>query len=207
MPEPNEIRKQYGLEISPYTLEVNGRIIDEPQIFGRSNSLFKKDRMEIRNGKVNYRDSPISSPFRFDRNNWIVMCNDRNIQDAQKMISSFKICVTGIGVFLEDPKIISHKCRDCQEYLDEIDKIKNLKDYSIIVFILSWNEKQYYKYIKNKVMSQYCIPSQVLLKENLNKKKLSYFTNVLLQMNYKIGGELFKISNLHKFIRDKVHNY
>ncbi len=89
--------------------------------------------------------------------------------------------------------------------LEEIDKIRNLKDYSIIVIILSRNEKQFYKYIKNKVMSQYGIPSQVVLRENFSKN-LSYFTNVLNQMNNKVGGELFKIENLHRAIKEKVYN-
>jgi hypothetical protein len=38
--EPDEIRKQYGLEIHPDPLQVNGRIIDEPKISGRGILLF-----------------------------------------------------------------------------------------------------------------------------------------------------------------------
>jgi hypothetical protein len=207
LPEPDEIRLQFGLEVNPNPLEVNGRIFNEPQIFGKGNLLLNLDRkeMQLRNGKVNYRDIPISSPFRFERNNWIILCNNRNIEDAEKMITSFRTCGRGLGITVEDPKIIEHRCRREEDFLEEIDKIRNLKDYSIIVIILSRNEKQFYKYIKNKVMSQYGIPSQVVLRENFSKN-LSYFTNVLNQMNNKVGGELFKIENLHRAIKEKVYN-
>jgi hypothetical protein len=160
--------------------------------------------MEIRNGKINYRDIPISSPFQFNHNNWIIFCNNRNIGDAEKIVTSFKTCGKGLGISVEDPKIFSHKCRSEDDYEEEIDRIKNLKHYSIIVIILNRNEKHYYKCIKNIITSKYGILSQVVIRENLIKN-LSYFTNVLLQMNYKVGGELFQIKNLHKAIKDKVH--
>ena len=74
----------------------------------------------------------------------------------------------------------------------------------MIVIILDRNEKKYYNQIKNKLMTKFGIPSQVVVKQNL-MKNLSYFTNVLLQMNVKLQGELFHINSLHKTFKDKVY--
>jgi hypothetical protein len=161
--------------------------------------------MEFTRGKIIYKDKPISSPFRFDRDNWIILCNNRNIEHADKFINKLKDCSRGLGINVKTPRIIEHRCRREEDFLEEIDRIKHLRDYSIIVIILNRNEKHIYKCIKNKLITQYGITSQVVLKDNF-PKNLSYFTNVLLQMNYKVGGELFKIENLNSDIKKKVYN-
>ena len=132
-----------------------------------------------------------------------MLYNERNSNEAEKLISSLKACSRGVGIILEDPKKISHKCRREDDFLEELDYINNLLNYKIIVIILNRNEKTFYKEIKNKIMTKFGIASQVVLKENLSKN-LSYFTNVLLQMNYKLGCELYHISDLPNF-REKVN--
>ena len=131
--------------------------------------------------------------------------SDKNFEDAKKLVNSFKSCSKGIGILIDDPKFVSHRWKQEEECLEGLDNIKNLRAYQIIVIILNKNEKTFYKEIKNLLKSKYGIASQVVLKDNLSKN-LSYFTNVLLQMNYKLSGELFVISSLHKNFRDKVIN-
>ena len=131
--------------------------------------------------------------------------SDKNYHDAKKLVNSFKLCSKGIGIFVDDPKFFSYKWKREEECLEGLDNIKNLKAYQIIVIILNKYEKTFYKEIKNLLNSKYGIPSQVVLKENLYKN-LSYFTNVLLQMNYKLRGELFVITSLYKTFKEKVIN-
>ena len=86
-----------------------------------------------------------------------MLYNERNSNEAEKLISSLKDCSRGVGIILEDPKKISHKCRRVDDFLEELDYINNLLNYKIIVIILNRNEKTFYKEIKNKIMTFYIL--------------------------------------------------
>lgn len=160
---------------------------------------------EFQNGKIAYRNTPIANDIKFNKESWILYYSDKNNDEAKKLVNSFKSCSNGIGINVDNPKFVSHRWRRVEECLEGLDNIKKLNGYKIIVIILNKNEKSFYKEIKQKIMTKYGIASQVVLKENLSKN-LSYFTNVLLQMNYKLAGELYVITNLLKNFRDKVIN-
>lgn len=157
----------------------------------------------MNNGKVQYRNVPIRNPLAFERNRWLLFYNGRSRNDAQKMIQDFKTCCRGIGIKVDDPREIQHNCRYEEDFVNELNRIENIRSYSIIVIILSRGEKTLYKEIKKQITSNFGIPSQVVIRENF-QKGLSYFTNVILQMNYKIGGELFVIGNITSNVRNRV---
>lgn len=72
------------------------------------------------------------------------------------------------------------------------------------VFILSSNRKDRYDAIKQQCCLENPIPSQVILTKNLldARKSMGVLTKVAIQMNCKLGGEIWSIKiPVFKFFR------
>lgn len=155
----------------------------------------------MRNGKIDLRKK-LFNPLRFSQGRWLLFFNQSYSNDSQKFISSMQVCCKSFGITVEQPICHQHRCRNDKEIINEFSKISGLNEYMIIVVIISQREKGLYKSIKNALVTFYGLPSQVVQKEKFTKG-LSYFSNVLLQMNTKLSGELFHL-NIHPNICQKV---
>ena len=140
--------------------------------------------------------------MRFSQGSWLLFYNQNSMNDSQKLISNMQVCSKSFGIVVEQPICHQHRCRSETDILNEFTKILNLSDYKIVVVIISCREKLFYKAIKNALATKYGIVSQVVQNEKFSKG-LYYFSNVLLQMNSKLCGELFHL-NIHTNISSKV---
>ena len=64
------------------------------------------------------------------------------------------------------------------------------------VFVLSSNRKDKYDAIKKKCCLDLGVPSQCLLQKNIKdpKKSMAVITKIAIQMNCKLGGEIWGVS-------------
>lgn len=117
----------------------------------------------------------------------------RNYDHANNVFTCFQKSAVGIGMIVEEPTWFEMDNFNQTDIFE-----KRLKDYckkngepSIVMMMLA-NDRQY-KIYKNICYNQNVI-SQVIAAKTVRKMNFSVATNVLKQMNSKLGGDLFHLS-------------
>ena len=193
LPDPNEIRQTWGVDIGDFK-QFTGRELNTPDI------IFDKETAQIKGGR--FRASRMLSPVHLDQNSWTIVCSQYNRSTADTFIQSFQRACGQMGLKVDKPRINEHKARNPDEWIDFLKSLDYNNGLRIIMVILDRGTKHFYSNIKRFIYTQVGMPVQVVLKEN-STKNLSYFSNVLNQMVVKMGGILYKIP-LHNNLSSKV---
>lgn len=67
---------------------------------------------------------------------------------------------------------------------------------------LTGHESKYYSELKKCLYVKHGVPHQNVLRKSLNKNAISVASNILLQMNVKIGEPIWRINTTVKEIKD-----
>ena len=190
LPDPNDIREQWGLNIGDFK-EFSGRVLEAPGI------LYKDGVSNVSGGK--FRGKRVVTPMNLDSNSWVVISSRQNQPTAEDMVRSLQRCSEQLGISVEKPKFLSHNARYGQDLVDFLSE-QDLTKYKMVMTVVDKNTEKMYGDYKKFLCSKIGVLSQNVRKDNASKN-LSYFSNVLSQMNAKMGGELYKIGideNLQK---------
>ena len=103
---------------------------------------------------------------------------NRKYLKPDDFIHQLKSASSRIGIKVDSPSYHEHSCKNADDHIYELGKIRGINQYVIIVIILSRNEKSFYRTIKNQLYTKYGVLCQVALLENLSKN-LSYYTKIL----------------------------
>ena len=183
LPDPDEIRRQWGMDVSDFK-QFTGRELDAPKI------IFKREQTKINGGR--FRPSTLLEPVHLDKNSWCIICSQYNRSAADTFVANFQKACGQMGVTVENPRVHDIRARNEEEWVEYLSSMDFNDDLKIIMVILDRGSKNYYASIKKFIYSEIGMPVQVVLKEN-SSKNLSYFSNVLNQMVVKMGGKLYKI--------------
>ena len=185
---PKQIKDSWGLEFDNFET-IEGRILDPPTLnYNKYNEQLKKE-------KTNFTHKPFIRATTFKKDEWIIITTKDDKNYINKIINSLIKASKNIQVLIEEPKIESFNIRNGKQLIEEMKNL-NLKKYKLLFFILGKYTKNYYTNIKQYCIQKLGIPSQVFSTENIDKKNLSVYSNVIAQMVVKTGGELYEINNI-----------
>ena len=192
---PNEIRQKWGLEFEKFQT-FKGRILPKPQIFFFNDI---KDNNEKKDGKI--QQQKFYQSINLEKDIWLILSNYR--ANGEKAFENLVKCSTQMGITIEKPEIMELKGKNDNEYINKLRTIDLNQGKKIVLIILDNYSKKYYPSIKNYLCGQIGIVSQCIIWEKAKSQNLSYWSNILKQMEAKLGAQPFTImvnSNFKKNI-------
>nr|XP_045002148.1 piwi-like protein 4 isoform X2 [Jaculus jaculus] len=124
---------------------------------------------------------------------WLIFCANR----AEYVIESFLSCLrrvgSSMGFNVGYPQIIKVQ-ENPGAFIRAIQQQVN-PEVQLVMCILPSNQKNYYDSIKKYLSSDCAVPSQCVLTRTLSKQgmMMSVATKIAMQMNCKLGGELWAV--------------
>ena len=198
---PNEIRKEWGINIADYFEEIEALCLHIPQFeFGES-----KEIPQLKNGR--FRQQKDVSPVHFDSNNCMLITFENLVGLAKTDCDQMALAGDKLGVTFKLPALQKLFNTKEEALINDLSKINYNCGKKVAIVVLDKNTKNLYSTIKNYLYTQGGITSQFMLhnenpKFGKNKKNLSYYSSVLNQMVVKVKGELFRIN-----FTEKISNY
>lgn len=157
-------------------------------------------QIEMANGKISQcdqqvlRNLPIQNPSQsLQKNKWAIVYERKHYDQANGVFETLCQASVKIGIQVEQPCWI--ELAHGQDYTTLDNELKGLIDSKMrpsIVFVLLSNEKNY-KAIKAVCYSNQVV-SQCVKYNNFGRgMQLSVASNILRQMNSKLGGDLYNL--------------
>ena len=198
---PNEIRKEWGINISDNFVEVEAQCLPVPKLEFRD----KAEIPQLRNGR--FRQQTDYKAVEFDSENCMLITFNNLVSLAEEDCKQMSKAGNNLGVRFSRPKLEKiYTTKKGDDLLKELKKI-NYNDGKIIaIVVLDKFTKGLYPFIKDFLYTQSGLTSQFMLHDEnprggRKKQNLSYYSAVLNQMVVKSKGELFKIH-----FPDKISN-
>ncbi|KAM9095070.1 piwi-like protein 1 [Sarcophilus harrisii] len=181
--------QEWGLDFEKQSLSLTGRVLPVQKLNEGSRGIsiqcteWSKEikRVQLNNPK------PLT--------NWLLVFNKENSSQAKLLQKELHLTAHELGIKWKDPVIISDVPYEINTYL-EVLKENITKQTQIVVCLLPNNKKEKYDAIKRFLCVDYPVPSQCIVAETLNKPHilLAVVNKLVLQMNCKMGGHLWKVS-------------
>lgn len=126
---------------------------------------------------------------------WLLFYAQRDENQAYEFSVNLNKVAKSMGMMIDEPEAIAVQ-EDRTEYFISSVKQKVKSDTQMAVFILSSNRKDRYDAIKKQCCLDLAVPSQCLLVKNIKdaKKAMAVITKIAIQMNCKLGGEIWGVS-------------
>ncbi|XP_038059144.1 piwi-like protein 1 [Patiria miniata] len=188
--EAQDYLNKWQVSFVPEPVKIEARVIKAQDIFQK-------------NAKVTYKpaDAEWSREIRgnkllntVDLEDWFMMFTSRDQPKAIDFLQSLTRVGPGMGMRVQEPKM--HQLRDdrAESFVNCI-KQNLTKSTQMLVCILPTNRKDRYDAIKKYCCLEAPVPSQCILARTLNKKQtiMSVATKIAMQINCKMGGELWAV--------------
>jgi hypothetical protein len=133
---------------------------------------------------------------------WICVYHKKNFNDASNLYESMIKACDAIGIKVGEPEWIEMESYNSRDWINEVEG-NNPLDSQIVVFVLDRNTEGLYPTIKTHSLSTKGYLSQVVKTQSLKKNALSVCSNLLKQINSKLGGANYAI-DFDSFV--KVNN-
>jgi len=186
-PEAYKLLTNWGLRIEPQPTQLQARVLDPETLH------FGKGRKEVIGPRGDWNRSATSSVLTpVDLKKWAFLFWDRNKTQAQAFCKSMQDVAKRMGIQIATPKIVGLPDDRTDSY---IKNLRSLLDPSVqmVMTLVPQQKSDRYAAIKKLCCVENPVPSQVIcLKTISNEKRLQAVAQkVVLQMNCKLGGELW----------------
>ncbi|KAG7489427.1 piwi 2 [Solea senegalensis] len=191
-PESLKELSRWGLEISSEIPLIKGRTLPLETICLQSSSFATGSDLSWSREIV--RDFSISS---IPLNIWAVFYPRRCADQAKQLFETFKKVAGPIGLRLEQPMFVELRDDRTESYVRSIHcQLTSEPNMQLVVCIMVGNRDDLYSAIKKLCCVKSPIPSQAInIRTISNPMKLkSIAQKILLQMNSKLGGELWTVN-------------
>ncbi|XP_040011750.1 piwi-like protein 2 isoform X2 [Xiphias gladius] len=191
-PESLKELGRWGLEISSEILVIKGRTLPLETICLHSSSFATS--ADVSWSREIVRDASISS---IPLNIWAIFYPRRCAEQAEELVSTFKKVAGPIGVRLERPIRVELRDDRTETYVKSIhSQLTSEPNMQLVVCIMVGNRDDLYSAIKKLCCVKSPIPSQAINVRTISQqqKLKSVAQKILLQMNSKLGGELWTVN-------------
>ncbi|KAI8512036.1 Piwi-like protein 1 [Branchiostoma belcheri] len=182
--------KGWGLSYDKTLLKLEGRVMPPEKIWQRSGSCNYKPQ-DADWGKEMRGQQLISY---VPMQNWLFIFPQRNSSQAQDFLQALVRVGPPMGMNINKPIMCEIRDDRTDNYLRTMREQMNDKT-QMVVCLLSSQRKDRYDAIKKFCCVDHPVPSQVIVSRTLNKKQMlmSVATKIALQLNCKLGGELWAV--------------
>ncbi|XP_034547334.1 piwi-like protein 2 [Notolabrus celidotus] len=191
-PESLKELSRWGLEIGTEILMIKGRTLPMETICMQASSFTTGGNVSWSREVV--RDASISS---VPMNIWAIFYPRRCTDQAKELISTFNKVAGPIGVRLERPIRVELRDDRTETYVKSIhSQLTSEPNMQLVVCIMVGNRDDLYSAIKKLCCVKSPIPSQAINIRTISQqqKLMSIAQKILLQMNSKLGGELWTVN-------------
>ncbi|CDW88329.1 piwi-like protein 1 [Stylonychia lemnae] len=180
-----KILKEWGIEVDMKPMEFKSKVLESPlvQLGDGTEKICQQN---------DFRALSIQNSVTLTDSQWILAFDQRSRTLGQKVEDMLYLASQKLGMTVEySHKMELKNTRDCSEFKRELQAyIKTYGKPIIVVFIIPKDDK--YKDFK-KICYDESVKSQVISFKIANKIEPSIASNILKQINSKLGGDLFKI--------------
>ncbi|XP_035515119.1 piwi-like protein 2 [Morone saxatilis] len=191
-PESLKELSRWGLEMDSEILVIKGRTLPVETICLQSSSFATS--ADVSWSREIVRDASISC---IPLNIWAIFYPRRCAEQAEELVSTFKKVAGPIGVRLERPIRVELRDDRTETYVKSIhSQLTSEPNMQLVVCIMVGNRDDLYSAIKKLCCVKSPIPSQAINVRTISQqqKLKSVAQKILLQMNSKLGGELWTVS-------------
>ena len=189
-----EKKEEFGIDLidasknSPFM----GHLINTPQFLSKSSKI-----------------QSISRPFQVaeaKKIKYICFYHKENERDKMNFGNLAKTAAKGYGIVLDKTDYKSLYSEDPKDWIKAIESISGTRQYNIVVILIDeyLQGKGFYDILKQQCLELKGIPTQFVLTKSLGKNGMSIVSNILLQMNSKIGGVSYKVDFDQSIINRKI---
>ncbi|CAK6950431.1 piwi-like protein 2 [Scomber scombrus] len=183
---------RWGLEIGSDILVIKGRTLPLETICLQSSSF--GTGADLSWSREIVRDASISS---IPLNIWAIFYPRRCAEQAEELVSTFNKVAGPIGLRLERPIRVELRDDRTETYVKSIhSQLTSEPNMQLVVCIMVGNRDDLYSAIKKLCCVKSPIPSQAINVRTISQqqKLKSVAQKILLQINSKLGGELWTVS-------------
>ncbi|XP_068559469.1 piwi-like protein 2 [Cebidichthys violaceus] len=191
-PESTKELSRWGLDIDSEIMVTTGRILPLETICLQSSSF--TTGADVSWSREVVRDASISS---IPLNTWAIFYPRRCAEQADELVSIFNKVAGPIGFRLGRPIRVELRDDRTETYVKSIhSQLTNEPNMQLVVCIMVGNRDDLYSAIKKLCCVKSPIPSQAINVRTISqqKKLKSVAQKILLQMNSKLGGELWSVN-------------
>uniref|UniRef100_A0A8C7WLJ7 Piwi-like protein 2 n=1 Tax=Oncorhynchus mykiss TaxID=8022 RepID=A0A8C7WLJ7_ONCMY len=191
-PEAQTELARWGLEISQDILVTIGRILPLETICLQSVSFVTG--ADVSWSREVIRDASISC---IPMNCWAIFYPRRCAEQAEELVSCFGKVAGPMGLRLDRPIRVELKDDRTETYVKSIhSQLTSEPNVQLVVCIMTGNRDDLYSAIKKLCCVQSPVPSQAINVRTISQpqKLRSVAQKILLQMNCKLGGELWTVN-------------
>ncbi|NXI47583.1 PIWL1 protein, partial [Galbula dea] len=181
--------QDWGLRFASDLLSISGRVVQGEKIY-QSGNVFHYNP-QFADWSKESRGAPLLCSKALD--NWLLIYPQRNHESANTLLQNLFKVTAPMGMKMNKPTMIAVDDRT-ESYLRALQQSVT-PDTNIVLCILSASRKDKYDAIKKYLCTDCPIPSQCVLARTLAKPQtaMSVVTKIALQMNCKMGGELWTV--------------
>ncbi|XP_037339536.2 piwi-like protein 2 [Pungitius pungitius] len=191
-PESTKELSRWGLDIDSELVTIAGRTLPLETICLQSTSF--TTAADVSWSREVIREASISS---IPLNIWAIFYTRRCAEQAEELVSTFNKVAGPIGMRLERPIRVELRDNRTETYVKSIhSQVNNEPNMQLVVCIMEGNRDDLYSAIKKLCCVKSPIPSQAINVRTISKqqKLRSVAQKVLLQINSKLGGELWTVN-------------
>ncbi|NXF07779.1 PIWL1 protein, partial [Smithornis capensis] len=181
--------ENWGLSFDYKSVAFMGRVVQGEKIFQSGNTFDYNP--QFADWTKETKGAPVIRAMPLD--NWLLIYTPRNCDAAKMLLQTLYKVTPSMGIRINKPNIIEVEDRT-DSYLRVLQQ-RVSPDTNMVVCILSSSRKDRYDAIKKYLCTDCPVPSQCVLARTLNKPQTiaTVVTKIALQMNCKMGGELWSV--------------
>ncbi|XP_056135759.1 piwi-like protein 2 [Lampris incognitus] len=191
-PETQTELRRWGLEISTDILKTQGRILPTETICLQSTSFVPN--ADLSWSREISKDASISC---IPLNVWAIFYTRRSAEQAGELVSSLNKIAGPVGIQVRRPIKVELRDDHTETYVKSIhSQLTSEPNMQLVVCIVTGNRNDLYSAIKKLCCVKSPIPSQVINVRTISQpqKLRSISQKILLQLNCKLGGELWTVN-------------
>ncbi|KAM4577682.1 piwi-like protein 2 [Odontesthes bonariensis] len=191
-PESLKELSRWGLELGSGIMMIKGRTLPLETICLQSSSF--ATGADVSWSREITRDASISS---VPLNNWAIFYPRRCAEQAEELVSTFNKVAGPIGLRLERPIRMELRDDRTETYIKSIhSQLTSEPNLQLVVCIMVGNRDDLYSAIKKLCCVKSPVPSQAINVRTISQqqKLRSIAQKILLQVNSKLGGELWTVN-------------
>lgn len=188
-PKANEELSNWGLKLDLNVMEAHGRCLTQEKIFFRDTSVLAGANADW--GRDSVTNTVISAVA---MQSWLLVFTKRDQSKALDFLHLLKRITNSMGIKVADPKVVELPDDRIDTYLRAIRPEIN-PQLQIVVAIFPTSRDDRYAAFKKLCCIEKPIPSQAINAKTIsNQQRLKSVTQkIALQMNCKLGGELWTV--------------
>ena len=178
--------KLYGIEIEKFNNFFDAYYMKKTKLYGGNNQ------------EINSNDRVFPIFKKKDMTNWACFYEKNDYNDAKNLYDGLIKASNKFGIKIAEPKWIEMESNSsAKDWTDLADDYfgNNKSDYDFAIFLLGKNCNIYTQLKKNSLCKNGYVSQVVRVKTIQKKNAIRVYSNILLQINTKLGGISYKIED------------